>query len=83
MNGKLVSKNFFWKLISCTEGENDEMDIPNSRERSRLKKRSKIFREEITIFMQNLNKKCQDHVLDSFNTFNAGSISDLRHVYKL
>ena len=36
MNGKWASKNFFWKWISCREGENDEMGIPNSRERSRL-----------------------------------------------
>ena len=34
MNGKLPSKNSFWKWISCTEGENDEMAIANSRERS-------------------------------------------------
>ena len=25
MNGKLASKNFFWKCILCTEGKNDEM----------------------------------------------------------
>ena len=24
VNGKLASNNFFWKLISCAEGENDE-----------------------------------------------------------
>ena len=36
MNGKLTSKNFFWKWISRTEGEIYEMGIPNSRERSRL-----------------------------------------------
>ena len=36
MNGKLASKSFFWKWISCTEGENVEMSIPNSHERSRL-----------------------------------------------
>ena len=36
MNGKLASKSFFWKLISRTEEENDEMGIPSSRERSRL-----------------------------------------------
>ena len=33
MNGKLASKRFFWKWISCTEGENVETSIPNSRER--------------------------------------------------
>ena len=37
MNGKLPSKNSFWKRIFCAEGENDEMGIPNSRDRSRLK----------------------------------------------
>ena len=36
MNGKLASKRFFWKWISCTEGENVEKSIPNSRERLRL-----------------------------------------------
>ena len=36
MNGKLASKRFFWKWISCTEGENVETSIPNSRERLRL-----------------------------------------------
>ena len=36
MNGKLPSRNSFWKWISCAEGENDEMGIPNSRDRSRL-----------------------------------------------
>ena len=36
MNGKLPSKNSFWKWISCAEGENDEMGIPNSGDRSRL-----------------------------------------------
>ena len=25
VNGKLASKNLFWKWISCTEGENDEL----------------------------------------------------------
>ena len=29
IKGKLASKNFFWKRISCSEGENDEMIIPN------------------------------------------------------
>ena len=38
MNGKLPSKNSVWKLISCAEGGNDEMGIPNSHERSRLNK---------------------------------------------
>ena len=36
MKGKLASKRFFWKWISCTEGENVETSIPNSRERLRL-----------------------------------------------
>ena len=36
MNGKLASKNFFWKWISRTEGENDKIGVPNSRERSQL-----------------------------------------------
>ena len=35
MNGKLTSKNSFWKWISCAEGENDEMGIPSSGDRSR------------------------------------------------
>ena len=38
MNGKLASKNFFCKKVPCTEGENDEMCIPNTHERSRLNK---------------------------------------------
>ena len=29
MNGKLASKIFFWKLILCTEGENDAMGTPD------------------------------------------------------
>ena len=36
MNGKLPSKNSFWKWISCAEGENDEMGIPIPRDRSWL-----------------------------------------------
>ena len=40
MNGKVASKNFFWKWMSRMEGENDEMGIPNSRERSRWNKSS-------------------------------------------
>ena len=36
MNGKFSSKNFFWKLISSTEEENDEINIPNSVEKLRL-----------------------------------------------
>ena len=38
MHGKLLSKNSFWKWISCGEGENDEMSIPNYRDRLRLNK---------------------------------------------
>ena len=30
-------------MNSCAEGENDEMGIPNSRERSRLKKVKKVL----------------------------------------
>ena len=33
MNSKLASENFFWKWISRTEEENDEMGIPNSRDK--------------------------------------------------
>ena len=33
MNDKLASENFFWKWMSLTEGENDEMSIPNSRDK--------------------------------------------------
>ena len=29
MNGKLASKNFFWKWISRTEGGHDDFSIPN------------------------------------------------------
>ena len=36
MNDKWPSKNSFSRWISCAEGENDEMGIPNYRERSRL-----------------------------------------------
>ena len=36
INGKLPSKSSFWKWISCADGENDEIGIPNSRNRSRL-----------------------------------------------
>ena len=38
MNGKLPSKISFWKWISCAEGENEKMGIPNYRERSQLNK---------------------------------------------
>ena len=37
MNDKLASKNFFWKSISRTEGENDEMGIPKSCDRCLLR----------------------------------------------
>ena len=33
MNGKSASKNFFWKWLSLTEGQSDEMRIPNSRDK--------------------------------------------------
>ena len=33
MNGKLPSKNSFWKWILCAEAENDEKGIPNSRDK--------------------------------------------------
>ena len=33
MVNKLASINFFWKWISRTEGENDEMGIQNSRDK--------------------------------------------------
>ena len=39
MDGKLSLKTSFWKSISCAERENDEMGIPNSRERSLLNKK--------------------------------------------
>ena len=45
MNGKLASKNYFWKWISRTEGENDEIGIRNSGEISRLNKI--IFSEHV------------------------------------
>ena len=33
MNGKLASQNFFWKWTSLAEGENDEISLPNSRDK--------------------------------------------------
>ena len=36
MKGKLSSKNSFCKWISCAEGENDELGIPNSHDRLQL-----------------------------------------------
>ena len=36
MNGKLSSKNSFQERISCAKGENDEMGIANSGDRSQL-----------------------------------------------
>ena len=46
MNGKLPSKNSFWKLISCAEGGNNKMGVPNYRERSRLNKSGKLREEK-------------------------------------
>ena len=46
MNGKLPSKNPFWKWISCAEGGNNKMSIPNYRERSRLNKSGKLSGEK-------------------------------------
>ena len=43
MKAKLASKNSFWKWISRTEGENGEMGISNSRERSRLNEWGLIY----------------------------------------
>ena len=48
MNGKLPWKNSFWKWISCTERENDEMGIPNTRERSQLKCEFKMDKKYLT-----------------------------------
>ena len=33
MNGKSTSEYFFWKWISLAEGENDEISVPNSRDK--------------------------------------------------
>ena len=51
MNDKLPSKNSFWKLISCAEGENDDMGNPNSRERLQLniKQPSEVFYKQAVV----------------------------------
>ena len=43
MNGKLASENFFWKWISLTEGENDKMGIPNSRDKIEIERQERCF----------------------------------------
>ena len=55
MNGKLASKNFFWKWISLTEGKNDEVDIPNSRDKIAIEK-IKFFASAFQKFPQKISK---------------------------
>ena len=41
MKGKLASENFFWKWILLVEEENNEMSVPNSRDKTTIEKKKK------------------------------------------
>ena len=48
MKGKLASENFFWKWIFLVEEENNEMSVPNSRDKTTIeKKKKKQLREDM------------------------------------
>ena len=47
MNGKLASEIFFWKWILSTEGENDEMGIPNSRDKIAIELLQNVYSSNI------------------------------------